>query len=224
MNQSVSKFVRLRLIVDNERIALVAKLHKQTMSNIDQVRISLLYYNYWTNVQTLQCNDGITVLTGIPPESIHPTNSVDKNITIAALPEKNAPIKNLVLHPVYMEPTQNDTVTSITSSEQVLQHNTPYDNNDEDVVIQETSLANVPTTVTTSTANETIIEYGPKVEFVYPIRIHEKVTMQFISKIFENIEEQISVRPKRVILGILGDDGTIVYYFVHDGIVKPKKN
>ena len=29
---------------------------------------------------------------------------------------------------------------------------------------------------------------------------------------------------KRILLGIVGDDSTIVYYIVHDGIVKPRQN
>ena len=29
---------------------------------------------------------------------------------------------------------------------------------------------------------------------------------------------------KRVLLGIIGDDSTIVYYLVHEGVVKPRQN
>lgn len=29
---------------------------------------------------------------------------------------------------------------------------------------------------------------------------------------------------KRVLLAIVGDDSTVVYYIVHDGIVKPRQN
>ena len=31
-------------------------------------------------------------------------------------------------------------------------------------------------------------------------------------------------RAKRVLLAILGDDSTVVFYIVHDGIVKPRQN
>ncbi|CUM63082.1 uncharacterized protein PRCAT00000647001 [Priceomyces carsonii] len=31
-------------------------------------------------------------------------------------------------------------------------------------------------------------------------------------------------RPQRITLGLLNDDGTVVYYFIHDGIVKPRQN
>lgn len=31
-------------------------------------------------------------------------------------------------------------------------------------------------------------------------------------------------RPKRVTIGLVNDDATVVYYFIHDGIVKPRQN
>lgn len=31
-------------------------------------------------------------------------------------------------------------------------------------------------------------------------------------------------QPKRVLLATLDDDSTVVYYIVHDGIVKPRQN
>lgn len=32
------------------------------------------------------------------------------------------------------------------------------------------------------------------------------------------------IRPPRVTIGLVNDDATIVYYFIHDGIVKPRQN
>jgi tRNA-splicing endonuclease subunit Sen15, fungi type len=31
-------------------------------------------------------------------------------------------------------------------------------------------------------------------------------------------------QPKRVVMAILDDDSTVVYYIVHDGVVKPRQN
>lgn len=32
------------------------------------------------------------------------------------------------------------------------------------------------------------------------------------------------VRPPRITIGLVNDDATVVYYFIHDGIVKPRQN
>jgi len=32
------------------------------------------------------------------------------------------------------------------------------------------------------------------------------------------------IRKKRLLLAVVSDDSTVVYYFVHDGIVKPRQN
>lgn len=32
------------------------------------------------------------------------------------------------------------------------------------------------------------------------------------------------VRPKRITIGLVNDDSTIVYYFIHDGITQPRQN
>ena len=40
---------------------------------------------------------------------------------------------------------------------------------------------------------------------------------------FNDIEKK-HPRPARVTVGIEQDDGTVVYYFVHEGVVKPRQN
>ncbi|CUM46718.1 uncharacterized protein AC631_05312 [Debaryomyces fabryi] len=32
------------------------------------------------------------------------------------------------------------------------------------------------------------------------------------------------IRPLRITIGLVNDDATVVYYFIHDGIVKPRQN
>lgn len=32
------------------------------------------------------------------------------------------------------------------------------------------------------------------------------------------------IRPQRITIGLVNDDATVVYYFIHDGIVKPRQN
>ncbi|RCK60745.1 tRNA-splicing endonuclease subunit SEN15 [Candida viswanathii] len=52
----------------------------------------------------------------------------------------------------------------------------------------------------------------------------EKLSVQEINEWFETIEKDEGARPARLIIGIINDDGTVVYYFIHDGIVKPRQN
>lgn len=35
---------------------------------------------------------------------------------------------------------------------------------------------------------------------------------------------KLGSRPLRITIGIVSDDGTIVYYFIYDGVVKPPQN
>lgn len=47
--------------------------------------------------------------------------------------------------------------------------------------------------------------------------------MKEIELFFNNIEK-LDHRPKRLTLGLVNDDGTVTYYFIHDGIIKPRQN
>ena len=79
----------------------------------------------------------------------------------------------------------------------------------------------------------------PQREWVIPTRIHEPWTLSRLAAIFDKIEDvppesdgkervtgpvQHWPRSKRVILAIVGDDSTVVYYIVHEGLVKPRQN
>jgi tRNA-splicing endonuclease subunit Sen15 len=50
------------------------------------------------------------------------------------------------------------------------------------------------------------------------------VTTAQINQWFSAIEELNGTRPSRVTIAIVNDDGTVVYYFIHDGVVKPRQN
>lgn len=61
-------------------------------------------------------------------------------------------------------------------------------------------------------------------EWVVPKAMHEAMcSMEEISLWFNRVAE-IDLRPKRITLAIVNDDGTVVYYFVHDGVTKPRQN
>ncbi|KAI1423805.1 tRNA-splicing endonuclease subunit Sen15 [Xylaria sp. FL1777] len=67
----------------------------------------------------------------------------------------------------------------------------------------------------------------PEVEWVLPTHISEKWTLKAFAAIFDSLPVQPSAhpeRPKRIVLATIHSDSTIVYYILHDGIVKPRQN
>lgn len=62
-------------------------------------------------------------------------------------------------------------------------------------------------------------------EYVYPVSLDARITPAELDSLFRDIGNILGTpRPKRIVLAVCSDDGTIVYYIVHDGITKPKKN
>jgi tRNA-splicing endonuclease subunit Sen15 len=88
------------------------------------------------------------------------------------------------------------------------------------------------------------IEQSPEQEWVLPSHWEEKWSLAKLAAIFDALEtvppdnsgsreEQADVvgrqwqgknRQKRLLLATLHDDSTVVYYIMHDGIVKPRQN
>ncbi|KAH7089923.1 Sen15 protein-domain-containing protein [Paraphoma chrysanthemicola] len=80
----------------------------------------------------------------------------------------------------------------------------------------------------------------PEREWVLPTRLNEKWTLRRLAEVFDAIthippapesDPTTSDRPenpwrttKRVVLGTVDSDSTVVYYIVHDGVVKPRQN
>lgn len=62
-------------------------------------------------------------------------------------------------------------------------------------------------------------------EYIYPIELKQynkgSLTLRMLDELFETLKDFAS---KRILLGIVSDDGTIVYYTVYKGLQKPKKN
>lgn len=65
-----------------------------------------------------------------------------------------------------------------------------------------------------------------QVEWVVPHDIDPTtaIPLDTINCWFEGIELVTHSRPKRITIGLINDDSTIVFYFIHDGIVKPRQN
>lgn len=88
------------------------------------------------------------------------------------------------------------------------------------------------------------IEVASEREWVLPTQIGERWSLRGLGEVFDGLDvvpptdddealgEESSVgakwrgrnRRKRVLLATLHDDSTVVYYIVHDGIVKPRQN
>lgn len=67
----------------------------------------------------------------------------------------------------------------------------------------------------------------PVVEWVLPAHLAEKWTLRGFASVFDSMPPQTSTAPdrvKRVLLATVHDDSTVVYYLMHDGIVKPRQN
>lgn len=81
----------------------------------------------------------------------------------------------------------------------------------------------------------------PQREWVLPTHLREKWSLRKLAEVFDAVEE-IPVGSednsankdgkgtekrrggKRLLMAIVGDDSTVVYYIIHDGIVKPRQN
>lgn len=89
------------------------------------------------------------------------------------------------------------------------------------------------------------IAQDPEYEWVLPIHLSEKMSLGAFAAVFDSMDalppsavasEELgqdcprwkewrgSKRSKRVVMAVVHDDSTVVYYMMHDGIVKPRQN
>lgn len=84
------------------------------------------------------------------------------------------------------------------------------------------------------------VEAEPEPEWVLPTRLSEKWTLHRLADVFNGISvvppaaETAATQPdrptnpwrttKRVVLASADSDSTVVYYILHDGVVKPRQN
>lgn len=71
----------------------------------------------------------------------------------------------------------------------------------------------IPPEVTTTNSSELI-------QWVIPVDSGGHLETEQFGLWFSGIESLLH-RPKRVIVAIVGDDSSVVYYYVHDGITAP---
>lgn len=83
-----------------------------------------------------------------------------------------------------------------------------------------------------------------QVEWVLPLDLRETLSVKTMSEVFDSLEskqwgrkkgglvdgndgkvrEEGEWRGKRVFLGIVSEDSAVVYYLIHEGVVKPRQN
>src|SRR5690242_10096392 len=82
------------------------------------------------------------------------------------------------------------------------------------------------------------VKAQPEHEWVLPTRLNEQWTLRRLAEVFDDISmvppqtsataSEAAANPwrttKRVVLATVDTDSTVVYYIVHDGVVKPRQN
>ncbi|CCE79562.1 Piso0_001636 [Millerozyma farinosa CBS 7064] len=112
------------------------------------------------------------------------------------------------------------------SKEQVMQNLTDY-NAWSSVEEHEACIQGKQTVILTGIPPKKLVgsDQENQLEWVVPLDIARgKLDVGEINCWFSEIERISGHRPGRITLGTQNDDSTIVYYFVHDGIVKPQRN
>ncbi|KAI0390367.1 tRNA-splicing endonuclease subunit Sen15 [Xylariaceae sp. FL0594] len=77
-----------------------------------------------------------------------------------------------------------------------------------------------------------VFDDTPETEWVLATHIAEKWTVRALAGVFDSLPPELRPstpqshpeRPKRIVLATVHDDSTVVYYILHDGIVKPRQN
>lgn len=63
----------------------------------------------------------------------------------------------------------------------------------------------------------------PEHEWVLAVHLTEKWTLGNFAAMFDSIQES-GPRGKRIVLASVHNDSTVVYYLMHEGMVKPRQN
>lgn len=63
----------------------------------------------------------------------------------------------------------------------------------------------------------------PEYEWVLAVHPEEKWTLSAFASVFDSIHHS-GPRAKRILLATVHNDSTVVYYLMHEGMVKPRQN
>jgi len=216
-----------------------------------QIKHNLQYQHDWTNLtihhycQTNKTDNGNDkararkplprpIISGLPPRRlyVHPEEQISM---LQSVEKKGLNLNNGAQ--TEMSDTKGDEKQAGSSNDSV---------NDT------TADAKLPKSSSDSAVDlSALANLEPEREWVLPTHLKEKWSLQRFGTIFDNInvrpmelkdyypqndlEEVHDIRAvdavvnpwrtlKRVVLATLDDDSTVVYYIVHDGIVKPRQN
>lgn len=65
----------------------------------------------------------------------------------------------------------------------------------------------------------------PETEWVLPMHISQFSSITELASIFDSLpHKKLYHRQNHLLAAIVHDDSTIVYYIIHDGLVKPRQN
>lgn len=67
------------------------------------------------------------------------------------------------------------------------------------------------------------ITQTPELEWVLAVHPEEKWSLAAFAAVFDSIQSS-GPRGKRILLATVHNDSTVVYYFMHEGMVKPRQN
>lgn len=68
-------------------------------------------------------------------------------------------------------------------------------------------------------------ESDPVIEWVLPVQLADKWSLSKLASVFDALSSNWAHdHRKRIILATMHNDSTVVYYFVHEGMVKPRQN
>ncbi|KAK6363564.1 hypothetical protein TWF730_000990 [Orbilia blumenaviensis] len=81
---------------------------------------------------------------------------------------------------------------------------------------------------TTPTTKSSSSERPPAdMEYVLPVHLTEKLSLRAWASVFDNLPTPSGgddANKKRIVVAVVSGDSTVVYYIMHDGIVKPRQN
>ena len=163
----------------------------------EQVRLNLIHYNLWTEV-TLHNNH---IVSGLPPQKLVPTDDDvdDKNKRREWVVCKRLLNTKLSVEEIN---TWFEEIKHITQRERDLKtpNNESFNSQSQENKTDIEPIIFNQTDSTTTTATNTPNKWTR----------------------MKNINGKDRV--DRITIAMINDDGTIVYYFIHDGITKPRQN
>ena len=179
-----------------------------TSSTIDQVRLNLIHYNLWTQVEV----HNNYILSGLPPSKLVSTDPDSKHEWIVC--------KRLNEHRKLKVREINSWFEEIKEYKKDGSEDGTSGDVDEPDSCTETSMQN--SNINDAQQNE--------VENQLPCISVQKESISednhSSTSIWKPIDNTMNGkgRVRRLTIALINDDGTIVYYFIHDGITKPRQH